>query len=138
MMSCFGMAEAMNSMEQQASPNWNIHSEYFRLQLSKNDTDLGSLTRWTRSRPSPSMVTLQPLQYLLAPGVGQAQGKDADEDDHLDEGGGADLVEDHRPGEEEDRLDVEDDEEQPEEVVPDLGLRPAAAHRVDATLVGDV
>src|SRR3977135_1207451 len=102
MMWCLGMAEAMNSIEQQASPNWNIHSEYFRLQLSKNDTDLGSLTRWTRSRPSPSMVTLQPLQYLLAPGVRQAQGKNADEDDHLDEGAGAELVEDDCPGEEED------------------------------------
>src|ERR1700704_6713705 len=138
MMSCLGMAEAMNSMEQQASPNWNIHSEYFRLQLSKNDTDLGSFTRCTRSRPSPSIVTLQPLQYLLAPGVRQAQRKNADEDDHLDEGCGAELVEDDCPGEEEDRLDVEDDEEQAEEVVPDLGLGPAAADGIDAALVGEV
>src|SRR5256714_1536595 len=138
MMSCLGMAEARNSIEQQASPNWNIHSEYFRLQLSKNDTDLGSLTRWTRSRPSPSIVTLQPLKSLLAPGIRQPKGKNADEDDHLDEGAGAELVEDHCPGEKEHRLDVEDDEEQAEEVVPDLGLGPAAAHRIDAALVGEV
>jgi hypothetical protein len=31
MMSYFGMAAAMNSIEQQARPNWNIHSEYFLL-----------------------------------------------------------------------------------------------------------
>src|SRR4029077_15817120 len=33
--------------------------------------------------------------------------------------------------------DVEDDEEQREHVVPHLALRPAVAHRVDATLVRD-
>src|SRR3989441_6403225 len=144
MMSCLGIAEAMNSMEQQASPNWNIHREYFRLQLRRNDTGLGSRTRWTRCRPSPSTVTtptpasLEPLQDLLAPGVGQAQGEDPDEDDHLDERGGADLEEDHGPGEEEDRLDVEDHEQEAEEVVTDLGLRPASADGVDAALVGKV
>src|SRR5260370_411423 len=42
MMSCLGMADAMNSIEQQASPNWNLHSEYFRLQVAKNGPDLGA------------------------------------------------------------------------------------------------
>src|SRR2546421_10052613 len=142
MMSCLGIAEAMNSMEQQASPNWNIQREYFLLQVRRNDTGLGSRTRWTRGPPSPSIVpkatpvSLAPLQDLLPPGVGEAEGQDPDEDDHRDERPGAPLQEDDGPREEEDRLHVEDDEQEAEQVVAHLRLRPPPADGVDAALVG--
>ena len=42
------------------------------------------------------------------------------------------------PREDEHGLDVEQDEEQGEDVVADLALGPAEAHRVDARLVGEV
>ena len=42
------------------------------------------------------------------------------------------------PREDEHRLDVEQHEEQGEDVVADLALRPAVAHGIDAALVGEV
>ncbi len=41
-MSKRGLAAEIISMAQQARPNWNIHSEYLRPQLSSQDTGLGT------------------------------------------------------------------------------------------------
>ena len=80
----------------------------------------------------------RPAQQATAPGVDQAHEDDADEDDHLDEGGDAEVrVADHQgPREEVDRVDGEHDVEEGEGDVPDLALRPAHPDRVDARLVG--
>ncbi len=41
-MSNRGLAAEIISMAQQASPNWNIQSEYLRPQLRSQDTGLGT------------------------------------------------------------------------------------------------
>src|SRR5439155_476434 len=59
-----------------------------------------------------------------------------DEDAHLDHGLHAQALEDRRPGEQEDALDVEDHEQEGVDVIANLGLGPALADGVDPTLVG--
>jgi hypothetical protein len=62
--------------------------------------------------------------------------QDDHEDHHLDQGEGAERLEPDRPREDEHGLDVEDQEQQGEDVVADLGLAPPLTDRVDAALVG--
>src|SRR5205823_275182 len=81
---------------------------------------------------------LHPPQHPLAPGVEQAQRQDGDEDDHLDQPEDLQGLEPDGPGEDEHRLDVEHDEQQREDVVADLALRPARPDGVDPALVVEV
>src|SRR4051812_13128806 len=68
-----------------------------------------------------------PSQRPTSPGVQQADGEDAEEDTHLRDRRPAELLDDRRPGEEEDGVDREQHVEEGVQVVPDLRLRPAAA-----------
>src|SRR5438093_5514919 len=122
---------AISSIAQHASPKFITHSEYRRPQLRMNLTGCGRSTLSTR----PTLF--HPLEDLLLPGIEQADGEDADEDDHLDENGslGPQLLELDRPGEEEDAFDVEDHEQEGKEVVADVRVAPSLADRVDAALV---
>src|SRR3546814_5583398 len=75
--------------------------------------------------------TLFPYTTLFR-SVHEAQGEDGDEHEHLDQAEHLVLLEPGRPREDEDRLDVEHDEHQGEDVVADLALRPHVADRIDA------
>src|SRR4051812_26324991 len=77
-----------------------------------------------------------PTEHALAPRVHEAKEQNEHEDPHLDEPEAGVAFELRRPREDEHGLDVEDDEQQREDVVPDLALRPTFADRIDATLVG--
>src|SRR3546814_6209771 len=81
--------------------------------------------------------TLFPYTTLFR-SVPEAQGEDGDEHEHLDQAEHLGLLEPGRPREDEDRLDVEHDEHQGEDVVADLALRPHVADRIDAGLVVEV
>src|SRR3546814_18268471 len=78
--------------------------------------------------------TLFPYTTLFR-SVPEAQGEDGDEHEHLDQAEHLVLLEPGRPREDEDRLDVEHDEHQGDDVVADLALRPNVADRLDAGLV---
>src|SRR5437762_9826458 len=72
----------------------------------------------TRSRSASTVIgygrrppASAPLERALAPDVGEAERQHEHEDRHLDEAEHPERAEGHRPGIEEDHLDVEDDEE---------------------------
>src|SRR5215210_7974134 len=67
---------------------------------------------------------LDPFQPALAPGVDVADEQDHDEGDHLQQPVEAELVERDGPGVEEDRLDVEDHEEDGDDVEAGRVARP--------------
>src|SRR5438132_224913 len=71
------------------------------------------------------LVPSVPCQRPLLPGVEIAHEQDRDEDQHLDQGEEAELLEDDGPGEDEHRLDVEDHEQHRNNIVShrDLGAR---------------
>src|SRR5438445_495931 len=81
-------------------------------------------------------VQLIPFQRPLLPGVEVAHEQDRDEDQHLDQGEEAELLEDDGPGVDEQGLDVDDHELHRENIGPhrDLGAR-VVKHRC-AALVG--
>src|SRR4051794_21517872 len=76
--------------------------------------------RWSRFQASmvASLIVLLPLQCAFAPLVDEAHGEDAKERDHRPEAERADSLQGDGPGEEEGNLQVEDDEENRDEVVP--------------------
>src|SRR3954454_1373790 len=117
------------SMAQQASPHWYTHRLYERPRLNNDVNGLGM-------RPlSTNPMTSYPTQHALAPRVHEPKEQNEHEDTHLDETEAGIPLELRRPGEYENCLDVEHDEEQGEDVIADLALRPSLAHRVDAALV---
>src|SRR5689334_12327870 len=89
------------------------------------------------TRPDPPAS--RPVEDPLAPGVEDAERQDGDEDAHLRDGQTAETgtIEDQRPWEEKYGFNGEKYIEVRVDVVPDLGLRPVAADRVDAALVRD-
>ena len=76
-----------------------------------------------------------PPQYALAPGVDQAQEQNEDKDAHLNQAETCVALKLSGPREDEDRLYVKDDEEQSEDVVPNLALRPTFANRINTALI---
>src|SRR6478609_3779172 len=111
-------------MAQHARPHWKIHSEYLRETFSRLVSGLGILPLSTRPinglrRGWFRVRGLEPLEHSLAPGVQEPEGQQPDEDDHLDGAEPAVDLELDGPREDEHRLDVEEDEEQGEHVVPD-------------------
>src|SRR6056297_3590838 len=129
-------------MAQHARPHWYTHSEYERLML--NNLVRGAGMRPRSTRPISSTLRSSDLHSLshppkepALPGVDQSIEQQHDEDQHGDEPEGAVPLDVRGPREEEHRFHVEDDEQQREDVVADLALRPAHAHRVDTRLVGD-
>src|SRR5262249_40348398 len=85
---------------------------------------------------SSAWASSGPLQGFLAPGVVEAGHQDEDEDPHLDDPVPAELAEQHGPGEEEDHLDVEDDEEQREHVEVARVAPPRRADGLFPRLIG--
>src|SRR5206468_8794199 len=75
-----------------------------------------------------------PLERALAPDVGEAERQHEHEDRHLDEAEHPERAEDHRPGIEEDHLDVEDDEEDRGQVELDREAPPRGPARRVAAL----
>src|SRR5213079_995820 len=75
-----------------------------------------------------------PLERALAPDVGEAERQHEHEDRHLDEAEHPERAEDHRPGIEEDHLDVEEDEEDRGQVELDRDAPPRGAARRVAAL----
>ena len=77
-----------------------------------------------------------PCQDALAPGVGQPEEQDRDEDEHAHETADEQVAEDDRPEVDEDDLDVEGDEQQGVDVERQAEPAVGVAVRVDARLVG--
>src|SRR6185503_6693256 len=131
-------------MAQQARPKVMGH----RLDLRAQFTTLSTVvkTRLSPNRfwigPLISVIPLvpvlgaHPFQVSLAPDVGERHHEDADEHQALGEGEEPELAEDHGPGQQEDRLHVEDDEDEGEDVETDVELDPGRARGVLAALVG--
>ena len=92
----------------------------------------GGLIRTLRDSNKTVIVLAQERFTLPGQGLGE-DGKqewtpeDEDEEHHLDEPGRAQGAERERPGEQEDRLDVEHEEEEGEDVVAHVRLTPVAA-----------
>src|SRR5690554_5706236 len=83
------------------------------------------------------MSALVPLEGALAPLVEEAQHQEAEEDGHDGEdvaavAGRDEVAEDDAPGDQEDRLDVEDDEEEPDQVELDVEADARVTDRRDA------
>src|SRR5690349_20898626 len=76
-----------------------------------------------------------PGEHALAPGVPETDQEDRDEQQHADETAKEQVLEDHRPEEDEDDLDVEGDEQQRIDVEREAEAAPRVAERVDARLV---
>src|SRR5512143_2404697 len=66
--------------------------------------------------PSGPVLAAHPGEVALPPHVGERDHQDGDEDQPLDVGEGAQAPEDRRPGQQEHRLHVEDDEDKGEDV----------------------
>src|SRR3954463_4462296 len=84
---------------------------------------------------STNPMSSYPTQHALAPRVHEPKEQNEHEDTHLDEAEAGVPLELRRPWKDEHGLDVEHDEEQGEDVVADLALRPSLADGVDPTLV---
>src|SRR3954470_16248993 len=80
-------------------------------------------------------MTSYPTQHALAPRVHEPKEQNEHEDTHLYEAEAGVPLELRRPRKDEHCLHVEHDEEQREDVVADLALRPSLTHWVDAALV---
>src|SRR5436309_137848 len=78
----------------------------------------------------------RPLECPLAPGVKPAEEQQDDEDHHLDETEPAERIEDDGPRVNEDRLHVEDDEENSNDVVSDGDPVARAGDTGDTALIG--
>ena len=116
MKSYLGPDAAINSMAQHARPNWKSHSEYDLDQFRSQVTGLGVPNRCAIP------IGLFPFEDSLADGVDEAEQEDEDERTHLNQAEPAERSGIHRPRKDEDGFDVEDDEQQAEDVVPDVGL----------------
>src|SRR6266545_4881911 len=82
-----------------------------------------------------SLRRLLPLKRVLAPGVGDADAEDRHEERRLEQREETDLPQRHRPWVEEQRLHIEDDEEQREDVVADVKLHVGRANGFHAALI---
>src|SRR3989442_12900381 len=126
-------AVAMNSMAQQAVPNGIGHSELARAQLTSSSNLVTSQfglpvisleTRFTTVTPrlSSTSLGLIPLQRSPLPHVDVPHPENREEDQHLDQqephaqGPARPAEVDRTPGDQEYRLDVEDDEQHRHEV----------------------
>src|SRR5215471_4303397 len=131
---------AIISIAQQASPNCIGQIEERRAQLMTESTVVvKTLSSKRLSSPMllrPASGALGPVQGLALPDVEVADHQDHQENEHLDQAEEAELVEHHGPGEEKDRLDVEDDEEHRDQEVTDRepGIE-GAGLRLHAALV---
>src|SRR3954447_14970846 len=84
------------------------------------------------------MDSSDPTKDAFTPGVEESEGEDHDEDQHLDEAEDVVDLESRGPRKDEHCLHVEQHEQDGEDVVADLALRPSEAHRVDTRLVVEV
>src|SRR5665811_562962 len=78
---------------------------------------------------------LLPPEHPLLDRVDECLDQGEHEEDDGDDAADPERLAVDRPGEDEDCFDVEDDEEQAEDVVAHVGLRPAGPDRVDTALV---
>src|SRR5678816_3422048 len=103
-------------MAQQARPHWYAQRLYLRAVLSSEVRGLGSLPLSTspirRRCPVSGIPASDPAEDLLLPRVEQPEGEDGDEDAHLGEPEPAIGLGSGGEGEYEDRLDVEQHEQQ--------------------------
>src|SRR3954466_11953219 len=83
-------------------------------------------------------MSSDPTEDAFTPGVEESEGEDHDEDGHLDEAEDVVDLEADGPGEDEHGLDVEQHEQDREDVVAALTLRPAVTDRIDSGLVVEV
>src|SRR4051794_15752570 len=117
------------SIAQHARPHWYTHRLYERPRLNNDVNGLGM-------RPlSTNPMSSYPTQHALAPRVHEPKEQNEHEDTHLDQAETGVPLQLRRPRKDEHCLYVEDDEEQGEDVVTDLALRPSFADRVHTTLV---
>src|SRR5580765_3455212 len=103
---------AIISIAQQASPNCIGQMALRRAQLITESTVV--VSTFSSNRLVRRLIARGPscpLERAALPGVEVADDEDRQEQHHLDESEQGQLVEEDRPGEEKDRLDVEDDEE---------------------------
>src|SRR6185503_2879309 len=89
---------------------------------------------WRQGRSWDAACSV-PIERFLLPRVEEAHDEDGDEDRHLDKTVPTQIAEQHRPGEEEDHLDIEDDEKQREHIKVRRVATPRLAHRLLARLV---
>src|SRR5438067_2813291 len=120
-------------MAQQARPHWYTQREYLRAVFKSLVSGWGTLPLSTRP-----ISASDPTEDTFTPGVEESEGEDHDEDGHLDEAEDVVDLEADGPGEDEDGLDVEQHEQDREDVVADLALRPTVADRIDTRLVVEV
>src|SRR5213083_2276055 len=130
------------SIAQHASPNVIGQSDPLRHQLmaasrvvvtmlASSDRSISPINSYSVGR-SLSV----PFQRPLLPSVEVAHEQDRDEDQHLDQGEEAELLEDDGPGEDEHRLDVEDHEQHRNDIVPHRDLAARVVKDRRAALVG--
>src|SRR5512136_9338 len=120
-------------MAQQARPEPKGQSEFFWAQVMNRS----ALVRRNGDLSSGSLIAPPELEGPGPPGVDVAEEQDGQEDQDLDQAEQAQLVVDDGPGEEEEGLDLEDDENEGQEVEADRGrLAGRRRGRVDAALVG--
>ena len=100
--------------------------------LNNEFNGLGMRPRSTRP------ICLYPPQDTLAPGIHQAQEENEDEDAHFNEAETRIPLELRRPWEDEHCLDVKYDEEQGEDVVADVALRPPFTYGIHSAFVGEL
>src|SRR5262245_60496027 len=123
-----GMEACIISTAQQASPNVIHISEPVRAQLMRSSVVVtrkplsASLSDTSVKNGSPGLIRSGlagvatavmsiPLQRALAPLVDKADRQHAQEHHHRPEPEQADVLEGHRPGEQERHLEIEDDEQ---------------------------
>src|SRR3954447_694963 len=84
---------------------------------------------------STNPMSSYPTQHALAPRVHEPKEQNEHEDTHLDDAEAGVPLPWRRPRKHEHGLHVEHDEEQGEDVVADLALRPSVANGVAPTLI---
>src|SRR5215471_1193660 len=149
---------AIISIAQQASPKVMGQIADLRAQLTPNCSGFESITGATtlrrtklviestvvRTNPSSCSAIfyfrcLSPLKRSLAPGIVVTHHQDSDKDKHFDQrklGEGKIVAhEDYRPGQQENRLHVEDQKQHRHDVVPDSKTIMSSGLRVDAAFV---
>lgn len=99
--------------------------------LNNEFNGFGNLPRSTRP------MLLHPPQNALAPGVHQAEKQNEYEYSHFHQPKHSITLELCCPGEDEHCFNIEDDEQQREDVVANLALRPTFTDRINAAFVGE-
>src|SRR6476620_5575411 len=120
--SCRASITAIISIAQQASPNCIGQIEERRAQLMTESTVVVrtlSSKRLSTMPMLPVRPSLCPVERFALPDVEIPDHEDHEEYEHLHEAEEPEPVEQHGPREEEDRLDVEHDEEDGNQEVPD-------------------